>query len=58
MEGYGIHENVLRWIAEWLENRKQRVQLNGHRSGWTDVRSGIPQRSVLGPFFLQSLSIT
>ena len=25
------------------------MQLNGHRSGWTEVRSGIPQRSVLGP---------
>ena len=40
--------NVLRWIAEWLEDRKHRVQLNGHRSGWTEVRSSVPQGSVLG----------
>ena len=26
MESYGIQENFLRWIAKWLENRKQRVQ--------------------------------
>ena len=42
LECYGIQGNVLRWIAEWLEDRKQRVQLNGHRSGWTEVRSGVP----------------
>ena len=28
-------------------DRKQRVQLNGHRSGWTEARSGVPQGSVL-----------
>ena len=25
------------------------MQVNGHRSGWTEVKSGIPQRFVLGP---------
>ena len=49
MEGYGIQGNVLRLIAEWLEDRKQRVQLNGHISGGTEVRSGVLQGSVLGP---------
>ena len=34
MEGYGTQENVLRWIAKWLEDRKQRVQLNGHILSW------------------------
>ena len=23
LEGYGIQENVLRWIAEWIKDRKQ-----------------------------------
>ena len=31
LKGYGFRENVLRWIAKWLEDRKQRVQLNGQR---------------------------
>ena len=42
--------NVLRWIAEWLRDRKLQVQLNRHRSGWMEVRSGALQGSVLGPF--------
>ena len=25
------------------------MQLNGHRLGWTEVRSGVLQGSVLGP---------
>ena len=25
------------------------MQLNGHILGWTEVRSGVPQRSVLRP---------
>ena len=49
MESYRVQGSVLRWIARWLEDRKQRVQLNGHRSGWTEVRSGVLQVSVLGP---------
>ena len=28
--------------------RKQRVQLNRHRSGWGEVRSGVLQGSILG----------
>ena len=25
------------------------MQLNGYRLGWTEIRSGVPQGSVLGP---------
>ena len=44
-----FQRSVLRWITGWLKDRKQRVQLNGLRSGWKEVRSGVLQRSVLGP---------
>ena len=39
----------LRQIAEWLGDKEQRVQLNGHRSGWMEVRSRVSQGSALGP---------
>ena len=39
-----------RWRVAAEEDIKQQVQLNGHRSGWTEVRTGEPQRSVREPF--------
>jgi hypothetical protein len=48
LKGYGISGNILEWIKNFLSERKQKVVLNGSNSKWTDVTSGISQRSVLG----------
>ncbi len=45
-----IGRDTLKWIENFLGNRKMRVMLNGKRTDhWIKVTRGVPQGSVIGP---------
>ncbi|CAG2249633.1 unnamed protein product [Mytilus edulis] len=49
LEKLGIKGCILNWIKSFLSGRKQCVLINNTTSTWSDVVSGVPQGSVLGP---------
>ena len=48
MEAAGIRGKVGAWICEWLNERRQRVVVEGVESDWERVESSVPQGTVLG----------
>ena len=55
LRAYGISERMCKWVENFLYDRKQRVQVKGEFSEWSDVSSGIPVDSVLGPCVVRDL---
>ena len=39
-------------VRNYLNGQYQRVVLKGRSSSWKEIIAGVPQGSVLGPFFL------
>ena len=49
LKSYGITGSIHEWIKNFLTGRTQKVKINSHLSSKTEVHSGIPQGSILGP---------
>lgn len=44
-----LDDTIMKWIVCFLKNRSQFVSANNHNSSLSQVSSGVPQGSVLGP---------
>ena len=49
LNAYGLESSALRLINDYLTNRKQRTKVASSFSTWSNIFSGVPQGSVLGP---------
>ena len=61
MKNYGVNENILDILADFLVRRKQCVKLNGTFSDYIDISVGAPQGTKLGPllwlFYVNDLNV-
>ena len=49
LEFIGISGNLLNLFRSFLNDRYQRVVINGQHSDWTPILAKVPQSSILGP---------
>ena len=45
----GVSNNLLTLCQRFLDNRYQKVLLDGQNSHWELIKAGVPQESILGP---------
>ena len=49
LPSYSINDVELKWVADYLYNRKQKVIFDSTSSGEANVMSGVPRGSILRP---------
>ena len=55
LEAYGIGNDNLNLLLDYLTFRKQRTKAGSSYSKWSKTRRGISQRSTLGPILFNIL---
>ena len=51
MKYYGVSDTALDLMRNYLTNRKQYVVFNSYQSDYSEICTGVPQGSILGPLF-------
>ena len=49
LERYGVRGNCYQWFESYMTDRYQCVKVKNCTGDWSNVSSGVPQGSVLGP---------
>ena len=49
LESVGISGNLLNLFRSFLNDRYQRIVINGQHPDWAPILDGLPQGSILGP---------
>ena len=49
LKAKGVTGRIFNWIKTWLTNRTQQVKMGNCSSKKSEVKSGVPQGTVLGP---------
>ena len=49
LAAYELNDTSLRWFTSYLESRKQSIQYDRGMTSFTNIKSGVPQGSILGP---------
>ena len=49
LRAYGFTEQAVELMSNYLQDRRQRVKLDGIYSDWKPIKVGVPQGSLLGP---------
>ena len=49
MKNVNINPYIISWLISFLDQRKQRVVVDGYRAKYASINRGVPQSTILGP---------